>query len=395
MSSIDEIKTRLNKNWYEFVNANSKRFTNKVIDGSSPPSLFVGEYGYPHVRVGPMVPPYHGDTSILDNPELWLGKSLEEIVNYRINLLKGTMIHNVSKISDRYIESLQDLALSKRAVDSTMTFEKTPSQYLNEMVLTKSNLEEIPTLFSAPVSEFKIYQSTSDEKIEKKYYDGDLLASDAVVELYENNVDITRIAKVLSIGMLGRKKNRKLVPTKWSITAADDIVSMNLLKKIKDNSVLDCHLVFYFNHLGNYYSIIFIPDDVWNFEMIESWIDTNGRVHMGSDYESGKNIEHYPSIAGAYFAARLAAAEYLFKKRKKSSVLILREIHPEYFMSLGVWQIREGIRESLKSKGKKFETFDSALKYGVSKTSLSINEWIKNSSIIRNKKQKRISDYLN
>ena len=395
MSSIAEIKTRLKKNWYEFVNANSKRLTNKVIDGSSPPSLFVGEYGYPHVRVGPMVPPYHVDTSILDNPELWLGKSLEEIVNYRINLLKGTMIHNVSKISDRYIESLQDLALSKRAVDSTMTFEKTPSQYLNETVLNKNNLEEIPTVFSAPVSEFKIYPSTSDEKIEKKYYDGDLLASNAVVELYENNVDITRIAKVLSIGMLGRKKNRKLVPTKWSITAADDIVSMNLLKKIKDNTVLDCHLVFYFNHLGNYYSIIFIPDDVWNFEMIESWIDTNGRVHIGSDYESGKNIEHYPSIAGAYFAARLAAAEYLFKKRKKSSVLILREIHPEYFMSLGVWQIREGIRESLKSKGKKFETFDSALKYGVSKTSLSINEWIKNSSIIRNKKQKRISDYLN
>ena len=395
MSSIDEIKTRLKKNWYEFVNSNSKRFTNKVIDGSSPPSLFVGEYGYPHVRVGPMVPPFHGDTSILDNPERWLGKSLEEIVNYRINLLKGTMIHNVSKISDRYIESLQDMALSKRAVDSTMTFEKIPSQYLNEMVLSKSDLEEIPTVFSAPVSEFKIYSSTSDERIEKKYYDGDLLASDAVVELYANNVDITRIAKVLSIGMLGRKKNRKLVPTKWSITAADDIVSMNLLKKIKDNTVLDCYLVFDFNHLGNYYSIIFIPDDVWNFEMIESWIDTNGRVHIGSDYESGKNINHYPSIAGAYFAARLAAAEYLFKKRKKSSVLILREIHPEYFMSLGVWQIREGIRESLKFKGKKFETFDSALKYGVSKTSLSINEWIKNSSIIRNKKQKRISDYLN
>lgn len=395
MSSIDEIKTRLKKNWYEFVNANSKRFTNKVIDGSSPPSLFVGEYGYPHVRVGPMVPPYHGDTSILDNPELWLGKSLEEIVNYRINLLKGTMIHNVSKISDRYIESLQDMALSKRAVDSTMTFEKTPSQYLNEMVLSKSDLEEIPTVFSAPVSDFKIYSSTTDEKIEKKYYDGDLLASDAVVELYDNNVDITRIAKVLSIGMLGRKKNRKLVPTKWSITAADDIVSMNLLKKINDNSILDCYLVFDFNHLGNYYSIIFIPDDVWNFEMIESWIDTNGRVHIGSDYESGKNIDHYPSIAGAYFAARLAAAEYLFKKRKKSSVLILREIHPEYFMSLGVWQIREGIRESLKWKGKKFETFDSALKYGVSKTSLSINEWIKNSSIMRNKNQKRISDYLN
>jgi DNA repair protein NreA len=394
MSSIDEIKARLKKNWYQFVNANSKKFANKIIDGSSPPSLFVGEYGYPHVRVGPMIPPYYGDTSILDKPELWLGKSMEEIVNYRINLLKGTMIHNVNKISGSYIESLQDMALSKRAVESTMTFEKIPSQYLNEMNLSNSNPVEIPVVFSAPVSEFKIFPSNSDEKIEKKYYDGDLLASDAVVELYENSVDMTSIAKVLSMGMLGRKKNRKLIPTKWSITAADDIVSMNLLKKIKDNAILDYYLVFTFNHLANYYSIIFIPDDLWNFEMIESWVDTNGKVHIGSDHESGKSIDHYPSIAGAYFAARLAAAEFLFKKRRRASVLVLREIHPEYFVSLGVWQIREGIRESLKLKGKKFETFDSALRYGISKTSLSINEWLENSSTIRNRKQKRISDYL-
>ncbi|HEY7696072.1 MAG TPA: hypothetical protein VH797_08255 [Nitrososphaeraceae archaeon] len=395
MSSIDEIKARLKKNWYQFINENSKRFTKKIIDGSSPPSLFVGEYGYPHVRVGPMVPPYHGDTSILDKPELWLGKSMEEIVNYRLNLLKGTMIHKVNKISGRYIESLQDMALSKRAVETTMTLEKIPSLFLNDMILSNSNPSEIPVIFSAPVKEFKIFPSNSDEKIEKKYYDGDLPASDAVVELYDNSVDMTSITKVLSMGMLGRRKNRKLVPTKWSITAADDIVSTHLLKKIKNNTILDSYLVFTFNHLANYYSIIFIPDDVWNFEMIESWIDTNGKVHIGSDYESGKNIDHYPSIAGAYFAARLAVAEFLFKKRRMASVLILREIHPEYFVSLGVWQIREGIRESLKLKGKKFETFDSALKYGISKTSLSIREWIQNSSIIRNRKQKRISDYLN
>lgn len=394
MSSIDEIKTKLKKNWYQFVNANSKKFSDKVIDGSSPPSIFVGEFGYPHVRIGPMIPPYHGDTSILDRPELWSGKSLEQIINYRINLLKGTMIHNVNKISGRYIESLQEMALSKRVVESTMTFEKIPSQYLNEMTLTKDDSEEIPTIFSAPVSEIKILPSTADQKIEKKYYDDDSYAADAVVELYENSIDMTRISKVLSMGMLGRKKNRKLVPTKWSITAADDIVSQYLLNKIKDNAILDNYFVFAFNHLANYYSVIFIPDDVWYFEMIESWIDTNGRVHTGSDYESGKKIDHYPSIAGAYFAARLAAAEYLFKKRKKASVLILREIHPEYFVSLGVWQIREGLRECLRSKARNFESFDSALKYGVSKTSLSKYEWIKNSSIIKNIKQKRISDYL-
>jgi DNA repair protein NreA len=394
MSSIAEIKKRLKRNWYQFINNNSKKFSTNVIDGSSPPSIFVGEFGYPQIRIGPMIPPYHGDTSVLDKPELWTGKSLEEIVNYRINLLKGTIIHNVNDISGRYVESLQEMALSNKVVESTVTFEKIPSQYLNKMSLTKNESEETPTIFSAPLSDFKIIPSTADRKIEKKYYDHDSYATDAIIDLYNNNIDMSQISKVLSMGMLGRKKNRKLVPTKWSITAADDILSLYLINKIKDNPILDNYLVFDFNHFANYYSVIFIPDDVWSFEMIESWIDTNGRIHIGSDYESGKKIDHYPSIAGAYFAARMSVAEYLLKKRKKGSVLIFREIHPEYFMSLGVWQIREGVRECLKSKGKTFESFDSALKYGVSKTSLSEIEWTENSSIIKNRKQKRMSNYL-
>jgi len=394
MSSIDEIKQRLKKNWYQFISTNSKKFSSNIIDGSSPPSIFVGQFGYPQVRIGPMIPPYHGDTSVLDRPEMWIGKSLEDIVNFRINLLKGTEVHNVNDMSGRYIESLQEMALSKKAVESIVTFKKIPSLYLNEMSLSKNESEEIPTIFSAPVSDFKIVPSTADRKIEKNYYDDDLYASDAIIDLYDNDVAVSRISKVLSMGMLGRKKNRKLVPTKWSITAADDILSLYLLNKIKDNAIMDNYLVFDFNHLANYYSVIFIPDEIWSFEMIESWIDNDGRVHIGSDYEIGKKIDHYPSIAGAYFAARLSITEYLFKKRIKASVLILREIHPEYFMPLGVWQVREGLRECLKSKAIPFETFDSALNYAISKTSLSKIEWIKNSSLIRNKKQKRISDYL-
>ena len=393
MSSIDEIKKKIKSNLYQFINSNPIKFSNNVIDGSSPPSVFVGEFGYPNVRIGPMVPPYHGDTSIFDRPELWTGKSLEEIVNYRINLLKGTKIQKVDQLSGRYLEYLQEMSLSKKVVDSTMTLEKIP-KHLDESGLTLKKSEEIPTLFSAPVIDFKIVSLTSDRNIEKKYYDDDMYASDAIIDLYENSVDVSQISKVLSMGMLGRKKNRKLVPTKWSITASDDILSQYLIDKIKDNPPLDNYYVFDFSHLDNYYSLIMIPDEVWSFEMIESWIDTNGRIHIGSDYESGKSIDHYPSIAGAYFAARLAVAEFLFKIRKKASVLILREIRPEYFVSLGVWQIREGIRECLRKNGMAFETFHSALSYGISKTSLSEIEWVRNSSTIKNNKQTRMTDYL-
>ena len=36
-----------------------------------------------------MVPPVHGDTTLLDSPELWLGKTLEDIVNFRLSLVRG------------------------------------------------------------------------------------------------------------------------------------------------------------------------------------------------------------------------------------------------------------------------------------------------------------------
>jgi len=85
--TADEIKKRLERNWIQFLNNNLANLSVKTLSGASPPSVFVGRYGYPKVKVGPLVPPLHGDTAILDMPELWLGKSIEEIVNYRLSLV--------------------------------------------------------------------------------------------------------------------------------------------------------------------------------------------------------------------------------------------------------------------------------------------------------------------
>jgi hypothetical protein len=41
----------------------------KEIEGSSPPSVFIGSWNYPDVYAGPMIAPMHGDTAIMDQPE--------------------------------------------------------------------------------------------------------------------------------------------------------------------------------------------------------------------------------------------------------------------------------------------------------------------------------------
>ena len=57
------------------------------VEGSSPPATFVGHVGYPKVYLGPLIPPTKGDTAIPDTPELWLGKDIQTIIDYRFNLI--------------------------------------------------------------------------------------------------------------------------------------------------------------------------------------------------------------------------------------------------------------------------------------------------------------------
>jgi DNA repair protein NreA len=387
-----EIRKRLEDNWIEFLNENLTKLASESLSGASPPSVFIGRYGYPKVKVGPMLPPFHGDTTILDKPEMWLGKNLEDIVNYRLSLVRGVLDANVYDTSGRYIESLQELAMTSKPAESEALFEKRP---IVDIEQEKELGESAPFGPIAPLRNFKTTSLSVDKRLEDVYYDKDLHAAEAIVDLYHEGVEVSRIHRVLSVGMVGLKKNRKLVPTRWSITATDDIISVNLIKGLDSYLQIDRFEVYKYSHLGNHYSIILIPDEVWSFEMKEVWFDNNGNIGMGIDFEDARGLDHYPSIAGAYFAARLGIAEHLSKRKRKAAALVLREIHPDYVMPVGVWQIREGIREALKTEKTQFEAFEKALTFACLSLSTSEKEWIRGSKIIKLKKeQMRITDYF-
>jgi len=81
--TADEIKKNIEVKWVEFLQANSAKLSLKTLVGATPPSVFVGRFGYPKVKVGPMVSLLHGNTKILDMPEMWTGKTIGDIINYR------------------------------------------------------------------------------------------------------------------------------------------------------------------------------------------------------------------------------------------------------------------------------------------------------------------------
>ncbi|ABX12871.1 Nre family DNA repair protein [Nitrosopumilus maritimus] len=383
-SDSQDIRRSILTKWHETLSKYGNLFSSDSISGTSPPSVFVGSYNYPKVFVGPMVPPIHGDTSLLDSPEKWKGKSLEEIVNFRLNLVRGTQKLSIDKTDGRYIENLQEVTMSSKPTDSDLIFQKSVSSNIS------LDGESAPF---GPVGEIKSakFSGTSSVKsIEKTYYDKDLKAQDAVMNLYNSGIDISKIQKCFSIGMLGQK--RKLVPTKWSITATDDIISQSLADEVLDYALIDSCKVFSYSHLGNHFSVVLFPHR-WIYEMVEAWY-SNGILGFGSDFEDARGIDHPPAIAGAYFAAKLGVLEYLSAKKIQSGAVILREIRPEYAIPVGVWQVREGIREAMKQTPVIANNFDHALNLASEKLSISKSEWLAHGNISKLMRQKTLSDFF-
>ena len=384
MPSGNEIRQGIESNWHQYLIKYGNLFSSKEVQGSSPPSVFVGTYGYPKVSVGPMLPPVHGETSILDTPEKWIGKSLEDIVNFRLNLIRGIKKIPSTQCDGRYIENLQDMTMSSSPADTEIEFVK-PT-----FPVTSVDQQSAPFGPLGEIKNAKFSSTHANRSIEKMYYDHDLKADDAIIKLFNSGIDVSRIQKCLSIGMLGI--DRKLVPTKWSITATDDIISKSLMTQILDFDIIDSFNVFSFSHLGNLFSVILFPHR-WLFEMQEAWHDGKS-IGFGNDYEDAKGISHPPEIAGAYFAAKLAVAEYLFKKQKQAGILVLREIQPEYAIPVGVWQVREGVREAMKHQAILAENMDNAIELATRKMTIGKNEWIREGKMLKLIQQKTISDFF-
>src|SRR6184192_3046158 len=389
-------------------------FDLKSIAGSSPPGVFVGRFGYPNVSVGPMVPSMSGDTEILDTPEWWMGKGFDEIVDFRYSLLRG---YAKAKVSDaqkggRLIETLQDVAMMTKPVDTELVLARLPRKVLD--------LREDSQPFGpiAPLTSFRAGNSSVDNRIEKAFYDGDLPADDAVLQLYRNGVLVTRIQRAFSLGMFGESKRRKLVPTRWSITAVDSNLSLKMMARVRHHPLINEYRVYKYTYLDNIYVGLLTPEH-WKFEWIEAWFEPELLATSFPDVNMDKDVETidytspggyrpvmlgdsegyrgrktYAKPGGCYYSARLAVSEHLDSIGRQAGAIMLREIHPGYIMPVGVWNVRESLRALLKTRFERFDSMDGALNYATTILEIPKRDWIETSALLQKAYfQRKISEY--
>ncbi|MEN6443303.1 MAG: Nre family DNA repair protein [Methanoregula sp.] len=363
----------------------------KEMEGSSPPSVFVGSWNYPNLYAGPMIAPMHGNTAIMDQPESWLAqnKTQSEIIGYRMNLVRGKYPVCATDISTRFVEKLQDIALSDGSVESEAGFANAPAGI-------SFSEEHTPFGPSAALEHFEIESGKWDRNLEKVYYDTDLLAADAIIGLHRQGVPFSGIQKAFSVGTMGRTKGRRLVPTRWSITACDTMIGDHLLNEVKKYPVIDSFRLHEFSSLHNNYAVLLMPTG-WQYEWSEAFLHVLGNEeYVFSDHEGHAKKKGYSPLGGCYYSCKMAVLEALAREQKQAGAIILREALPGY-VPMGVFNVRENVRSAMNQPGQEFEDIRSALSYVAGNFTLPVSRFIEEGALLREsirQRQSTLSDFL-
>ena len=343
-----------------------KQAIKEDIYSASPPTPFIGRFNYPRINIGILSPPEHKEDSWLyDSPHYWSEQNfdIKKIVELRSSLINSRFKAEVkdARTNDKLIGISQEIGMADKPVDVEIKIDKPRFRMMTDASLApmgpSANLKKVE-ITSSP----KIHT-----KVDKVVSDTDLKANEAINYLYKSDFNENFLSKLLSVGTLGLKKNRKFVPTRWSITATDDIIAKKLMEDVKQYNEID-YCSYFGSYLGNYYLLLFFPD-VWSYELFEtympqsSWNITN-KVAYTTDYENYNGRKTYAeNCAGGYYTVRLAILEKLNKLKKQASVLALRFITGDYAVPLGVWVTRQTTRKTLSNKPIFFEDKNYMLNY--------------------------------
>ncbi|MCJ2531771.1 MAG: hypothetical protein LN413_05645 [Candidatus Thermoplasmatota archaeon] len=357
--------------------------------GATPPAAFVGQWGYPRVLVGPLLPPTDVDVSLMDAEERWLGLPLQEILRLRMSMVRGKRPQRVGVAApdDRPLEALQEVAMASDPVYAEMELTKRPN--LNIYFSPRGK----PMGPSAPFESFELAENPAvPRRVDYIVSDGDLRAGPGTWDLYEHGIGQRHLTRLLSVGLLGQTRHRRLVPTEWSITAIDDIVGKHLRDRVRYHPELGEVHLYGAGAVANNVQILLLPGP-WMFEALEGW--EGHPAGPASDFERAWGRKDYPTnLVGAYHASRLPVLEHLDTIRRQAIALVFLEVYREW-IPLGVWRFREVAREAFRRRGRRFSSLDEALEVLRGRLRIPLDRWLQKSTLYSfYQNQRRLEDFV-
>lgn len=259
------------------------------------------------------------------------------------NILGSTQNTHIRKTTDRINQEIVDIYKSKKEIEFNSTFEhelKFDKILTNKMSGIMGSKNELQSLEAT--------QNTKTSKQIEKYSTNDAKAKEAIIKLYEKGKNEQQIIHLLALGAFGVNINKKLVPSKWAITAYDRTIEHHLYKQIIKYNPINQYEVYYYQNKSDTHVNILLPDH-YTGTHTEDWANSHSSEWDGFNTDHYNHENKLPTInplnAGGYYATKIALNEHLDKRKKQASAIMIRIIR-DYDVPLGVVFVRECVRES-------------------------------------------------
>jgi hypothetical protein len=173
-----------------------------------------------------------------------------------------------------------------------------------------------------------------------------------------------------------------------------------MAQRIKGYPLVNQYEVYESDYLGNRFEVILVPD-AWSYEAYEAWYPrtlwnpSETHVSIVTDWEGYNGRSAYASMGGCYYSGRLAVLEHLTKERRQAKVFIFREAYPDYILPVGVWQVRENVRNAMRQQPSRYDTIEEALGRVMGRLSIPLKRWIEAGPLLRRTlTQRKITEYM-
>jgi hypothetical protein len=348
----------------------------RSITAFSPPGIAIEAAKYPVLMAGVLASTEASEyLSIFDHPEAWMGLDREAVISMRRRLYKFTVAVDARRLEPSdIVQALQTIALSVSPVAIEIETSNLPQKNLHPLG------GQLPTGSEVEISALDIISKPEISRVAKQITTLDIPASDAAWKLLDYDYTLDQVARMMSVGLLGRLDNRRFVPTRGAYKAVIDAIVSRALMELSDKPISDSFRIAKSEFYGENFAIFSQPGeprvDYFRIERTPKGFERDVSL------EGAKNITIDSKTSVYADNARFSVYQDLVKQGESAHVSIFHYVRNNANNILGPWVVRAGVKAALNSDQFFFDTQETAVGVLDSILSPHINIWTKKESLL-------------
>ncbi len=342
----------------------------------SPPGIFVEAAKYPTLWTGFLAstePSEH--LSIHDHPGSWRGLGLETILMMREQLFRFVLPMDARlKEPDSNLEMVQNISLSVSPVALSVEVDKLPPRNLQVMGA------QLPFGPMVPVRSMDMISEPEISRVARKITEDDIPASEAIWKLIDYDYTLEQVSRMMAVGLLGKKKSRRLIPTRAAYKAVTDTYLNRAIMELADKKDISVTTIQAIKLLGDTFTILVQPGaPEVDYIRVEQF---HGNTKKCFSFED-KSLTDSDAKASIYAnQARFSAYHYLVTESIRARITIFHLNSNPRSNALGPWLARAGVKDALESPSVELEDSMNVLNVLQSILKPRLDVWAEDTSLL-------------